>query len=428
MYVATLPAPVRAPKVDAIRITPSVPTSDDEVRIEIRGEDFGPPRTGKLTLRDAAGEPWVEVHGSDPGAAGYRLVWHAAGRVELVLEPAFLRARPEGLHELRLLIENVDGVSCWQPLTLPLEHRKVRFPAPSELEDQGVALEPGGGWDCRFDGAVSPCGVCRTSAGYALLYIAAAGDRADGGPRRSQLGYAISDDGIRFRKWPAPVLSPAAAYGSGFDGIQSAAVHAHGSEIDVLYSSRHARRRDGADHRTDVWRGTTQDLRIWWPRRVIEGDCAKLRAAGKDFLPVATVVRDRKQWVYAVSGGPSSSLWMIELRGDVLVRVSEIEGLGPAPVLGMSGPVRLSHRLLGFLLVRGERCGPWTLEMCTAPSDHPEELSSAGSLAASDRFRHAAVLLDRDLEGRSRWLLYLEEMEAGRGCRYRTFSSDVFGA
>ncbi|MEE8523379.1 MAG: hypothetical protein V3T72_05565 [Thermoanaerobaculia bacterium] len=430
MYVATLPAVVSAPRVDAIRVSPSSPVSDQDARIEVRGSDFGPPRTGKLTLRDASGERWVEVHGSDPEVAGYRLIWHADGPVELILEPSFLRRRPEGRHELRLLVENVDGVSCWQPLTLNLEHAEIRCFRQPELEDRGVALEPGGGWDRRLEGAVSPCGIRRTPAGYVMFYIGAAGDRADGGPRHRQLGFAVSDDGLCFRKWLSPVLSPTSAYGSGLDGILSAAVLADGEEVETLYAVLQARGPDGADHRTDIWRGATRDLRTWQQRRVIEGDGAKLRAAGRDFLPVAAIARGRRRFVFAIaeSGSPSWRLWLIELRGDVLVRMYEVPDLGPQPVLGMTDPVRLSGQRYGFLLTRGPRQGPWILEMRTSPVDRPAELSpAADALAAGDRFRHAAVLLDRDLAGRSRWLLYLEEVRGGRS-RYRVLSAAVFGA
>jgi hypothetical protein len=430
MVVATLPTVVQVPTVDAVRVSPSSPLSDREVRIEVRGRGFGPPRTGKLTLRDAAGETWVEVHGSDPGVAGYRLVWHPEGPVELILEPSFLRRRAEGRHQLRLLVENVGGVSCWQPLTLHLEHAEVRFFRPGELVDRGVAVEPGGGWDRRLDGAISPCGIRRTPGGYALLYIGAAGDRSDGGPCRRQLGLAVSGDGIAFRKWASPVLAPPSAHGSGVDGILSAAVYADDGRLEVLYAALQARGRDGAGRRTDVWRAGTRDLRAWPQRRLIDGGCATLRVAGREVLPVAAIVEERRRRVYAVArdGAEGSRLWRIELRDDVLIKVSEIAGLGPQPVLGMTDPVRLSQERYGFLLTRGPRQGPWTLEMRTAPVERPVEFSPAAGVCfePGDRFRHAAVLLDRDLAARSRWLLYLEEIEGGRS-RHRVMSADVFG-
>jgi len=113
----------------------------------------------------------------------------------------------------------------------------VDYPLNSEWSAalEAISPGPGGSFDVRLYGMMSPCAVIKLSGVYYVYYIGADGNRGDGGPANRALGVAYGADPKNLTKYSSNPIITFQPNVDEEEGVFSAAAFLEGGTIHLWY-------------------------------------------------------------------------------------------------------------------------------------------------------------------------------------------------
>lgn len=297
------------------------------------------------------------------------------------------------------------------------EAAAVRIPDQSDWTERGVALDAGpeGAWDMRLHGQISPSAMIKRDDTYLLYYVGADGDRStDGGPRHRALGVATSTDGIRFTRHDAnPILTHLPMQNEEEGVFSASAVVDESGHVTLYYGAIWAPNATTESVHSHVALAESPDGIAYENRGyIVQWNDGDVWGHGDELFPVGTFKADDGTWhTYYIAKGHVGS-WLLALASgeqpDELPRTQPVLTEG-SEIVGGGDVVGLGDGRIALFLVRDFEEN--LVEVRTASTDNPAELSEPVATYAFDGFRHAVVFLDRETET---WFMYQREAEGDR--------------
>jgi hypothetical protein len=305
----------------------------------------------------------------------------------------------------------VDESKTAEAQTLP----EIQIPKQADWIDRGIVISPGtsGAWDTRLFGMISPTTVVKKNGTYYLYYIGADGNRStDGGPRHRALGVATSTNGINFTKYSANPVITHLPHNNQEEGIFGAGATLDTNGEIVLYY--------GA-----LWaaNSTTGAVDIY-PSLATSNDGLNFTDQGY----VHQLIGGERTGVGTFQSGGQWSTYMIANDGGNTWDLGLLQGLSRNNLPGVSFPLTSAPNVIGgadpalvgsskvaLFLVRGSFTTP-TIEVRTAATTSPGQLSAPVETYTFSNLRNATVFLDR---ASSTWFMYYIN-SAGDGIGVKT--------
>ena len=290
----------------------------------------------------------------------------------------------------------------------------VAIPTEAEWQDHGVAFPtPTTGWDLRLEGAISPAGVVKKDGTYILYYIAADGNRYDGGPRNRALGAALSTDGIRFERWrdnPVLTYQPSAPNGENVveEGVFSAsvAVRADDGAVVMLFGGMEAIGPTSVNG-SGILAISDDGLDFRSMGRIISPN-DPVTIGSDELFPVSLMELGPECWVaYYITTGSEGHDWSwaaaLGAAPDQLGEHTLVLDSRNRPYPGGSDPIWVSDDQYVVPVLSGWGGDRALVEFRLVDAGRPTDLSVvAASREFTDLF-HLTVFLDRE---RETWFLY----------------------
>jgi hypothetical protein len=315
-------------------------------------------------------------------------------------------------------------------VTTGLIQAEIQIPKQSDWTDQGVAITEGapGSWDVRLGGMISPCTVVKNDGTYFLYYVGADGNRStDGGPRHRALGVATSKDGINFTKYSGNPILTHLPHSNEEEGIFSggATIDDNGN-IDLYYAALDAGSPTSELVDSDIRLAVSSDgFNFTEIGDVVSHSDSSVWGYGDELFPVGAFQANGQWFVYYIAKGYSGVMWDLGLAwgpsADDLPNTQAVLTSG-SYIIGGCDPVCVAPDKIALFVLRD--FSTRIVEIRTASSNLPEQLSGPIETYDFNGFDHMTVFLDKDA---GTWLMY-HQNGAGDAIRVKTtpVGSDMF--
>ena len=305
---------------------------------------------------------------------------------------------------------------------------EILIPKQSDWTDQGIAFTKGptGSWDVRLGGSITPCTVVKKEGTYFLYYIGADGDRStDGGPRHRALGVATSTDGINFTKYSGNPILAHLPHNNEEEGIFSggATIDDNGN-ITLYYGAMDAGSATSVSVDGDIRLAVSSDcFNFTEIGDVVSHSDSSVWGYGDELFPVGTFQANGQWYVYYIAKGYGAS-WDLGLAwgpsADDLPNTQAVLTSG-SYIIGGCDPLWVAPDKIALFVVRDFNTR--IVEIRTASSNLPEQLSEPVETYDFNDFKHMTIFLDKDT---STWFMY-HLNDAGDAIRVKTaVVSDTF--
>jgi predicted GH43/DUF377 family glycosyl hydrolase len=302
-----------------------------------------------------------------------------------------------------------------------LVQAEILIPKQSDWTDQGVAITEGppGSWDVRLSGMISPCTVVKKDGFYFLYYIGADGDRStDGGPRHRALGVATSTDGINFTKYSGNPILTHLPHNNEEEGIFScgATLDVNG-DIILYYGALDAGSSTSESVDSDIRLAVSSDgFNFTEIGDVVSHSDSSVWGYGDELFPVGVFQANGQWYVYYIAKGVSA-YWDLGLAWgpsrDSLSNTKAVLDAGSRYVKGGCDPIAIASSKIALFVLRNK---PWTIEVRTASTSYPGELSAPVETYDFGDLVDVTAFLDKET---STWFIYYLN-EAGDAIRVKT--------